>query len=52
MASGLNVFIKNYDESEINIEKLNNITSYDEYIESTQSKYIQIFEWLKLLDKM
>lgn len=51
MASGLNVFIKNFDESEINIEKLNNITSYDEYIESTQSKYIQIFEWLKLLDQ-
>ena len=51
MASGLNVFIKNFNESEINIEKLNNITSYDEYIESTQSKYIQIFEWLKLLDQ-
>ena len=51
MASGLNVFIKNFDEGEINIEKLNNITSYDEYIESTQSKYIQIFEWLKLLDQ-
>ena len=35
----------------INIEKLNSLTSYDEYIESTQSKYIQIFDWLKLLDQ-
>mgnify|MGYP001159940910 FL=1 len=51
MASGLNVFIKNFNEDEINIEKLNSLTSYDEYIESTQSKYIQIFDWLKLLDQ-
>ena len=51
MASGLNVFIKNFNEDEMNTEKLNNLTSYDEYIESTQSKYIQIFDWLKLLDQ-
>ena len=33
------------------IDKLKEISSYDEYIESTKSKYVQIFDWLALLDK-
>ena len=49
--SGLNIYLQ--DESSIDslYDKLKNISSFDEFIESTNSKYIQIFDWLKLLDK-
>ena len=50
-ASGIHVFLKNYNEDDVFIDKLKEISSYDEYIESTKSKYVQIFDWLTLLDK-
>ena len=50
-ASGIHVFIKNYNEDLTSIDKLKTISSYDEYIQSTKSKYVQIFDWLTLLDK-
>ena len=50
-ASGIHVFLKNYNEDDVFIDKLKEISSYDEYIESTKSKYVQIFDWLALLDK-
>ena len=43
--------MKNYNEDDAFIDKLKGISSYDEYIESTKSKYVQIFDWLALLDK-
>ena len=43
--------MKNYNEDDVFIDKLKEISSYDEYIESTKSKYVQIFDWLTLLDK-
>ena len=50
-ASGIHVFIKNYNEDLTSLDKLKTISSYDEYIQSTKSKYVQIFDWLTLLDK-
>ena len=50
-ASGLNIYLKDETSIDILYDKLKNISSFDEFIESTNSKYIQIFDWLKLLDK-
>ena len=50
-ASGIHVFIKNYEDDYTSIDELKKISSYDEYIQSTKSKYVQIFDWLTLLDK-
>ena len=49
--SGLNIYLKDETSIESFYDKLKNISSFDEFIESTNSKYIQIFDWLKLLDK-
>ena len=49
--SGLNIYLKDETSIDILYDKLKNISSFDEFIESTNSKYIQIFDWLKLLDK-
>ena len=50
-ASGLHVFVSEnlYNESQIN--EIKNNTLYNEFVETTNSKYIQIFDWLSLLDK-
>jgi len=50
-ASGLHIFVnKNlYEESQIN--EIKNNALYNEYVETTNNKYIQIFDWLSLLDK-
>ena len=50
-ASGIHVFVNNYNDDVSSIDKLKTISYYDEYIQSTKSKYIQIFDWLSLLDK-
>lgn len=50
-ASGIHVFIKNYEDDYTSIDELKKISSYDEYIQSTKSKYVQVFDWLTLLDK-
>ena len=49
--SGLNIYLKDETNIDSLYDKLKNISSFDEFIESTNSKYIQIFDWLKLLDK-
>ena len=50
-ASGLHVFVSEnlYNESQLN--EIKNNTLYNEFVETTNSKYIQIFDWLSLLDK-
>ena len=50
-ASGLHVFVNNNSHNESQLDEIKNNTSYDEYVETTNSKYIQIFDWLSLLDK-
>ncbi len=49
-ASGIHILASNYSDPLL-LEKIKSETSYDEYVESTESKYIQIFDWLRLLDK-
>ena len=49
--SGLNIYLQDETSIDSLYDKLKNISSFDEFIESTNSKYIQIFDWLKLLDK-
>ena len=49
--SGLNIYLQDETIIDSLYDKLKNISSFDEFIESTNSKYIQIFDWLKLLDK-
>ena len=51
LASGLNVFVKNPEKINSYLTSLKKISSYNEYIESTNSRYVQIFDWLSLLDK-
>ena len=51
LASGLNVFVKNPEKISSYLTSLKKISSYNEYIESTNSRYVQIFDWLSLLDK-
>ena len=51
LASGLNVFVKNPEKINSYLNSLKKISSYNEYIESTNSRYVQIFDWLSLLDK-
>lgn len=50
-ASGIHVFLNDFDEDDIVIDLLNKKTSFNEYVQSTNLKYIQIFDWLSLLDK-
>ncbi len=50
-ASGLHVFVNNDLHNKSLLDEIKNNTSYDEYAETTNSKYIQIFDWLSLLDK-
>ncbi len=50
-ASGLHVFVNDGLNDKTLFDEIKNNTSYDEYVEATDSKYIQIFDWLSLLDK-
>ena len=50
-ASGLHIFVNDGLNDKTLFEEIKNNTSYDEYVEATNSKYIQIFDWLSLLDK-
>ena len=49
--SGLHIFVNDGLNDKTLFEEIKNNTSYDEYVEATNSKYIQIFDWLSLLDK-
>ena len=51
LVSGVEIFIDNSDKVDIYYSSLENKSSFDEYLEKTDAKYIQIFEWLQLLDK-
>ena len=51
LVSGVEIFIDNSDKVDMYYSSLENKSSFDEYLEKTDAKYIQVFEWLKLLDK-
>jgi len=50
-ASGLSVFINNPDNIDMYFDEIKSLSSYDEFFETVNQKYVQIFDWLSLLDK-
>ena len=50
LAGGLEVFIKDVDKIDEAYEKLYDIASYDLFIQKVSDKYIQIFDWLHLIN--
>ncbi len=51
LVSGVEVFVENQNNLESIYNDLKTKTSFDEFIEKTDTKYIQVFDWLKLLDR-
>ena len=51
LVSGVEVFVENQNNLELIYNDLKNKTTFDEFIEKTDNKYIQVFDWLKLLDR-
>ena len=51
LVSGVEVFVENQNNLELNYNDLKTKTTFDEFIEKTDNKYIQVFDWLKLLDR-
>lgn len=51
LVSGVEVFIENQNDLELNYNDLKSKATFDEFIEKTDIKYIQVFDWLKLLDR-
>lgn len=50
LAGGLEVYIKNINNLDQAYDKLYNIASYDLFVQKVNDKYIQIFDWLHLID--
>ena len=50
-ASGLSVFINNPDNIDMYFDEIKSLSNYDEFVETVNQKYVQIFDWLSLLDK-
>ena len=50
LAGGFEVFIKDVDKIDEAYEKLYDIASYDLFIQKVSDKYIQIFDWLHLIN--
>ena len=50
-ASGLSVFINNPDNIDMYFDEIRSLSSYDEFVETVNQIYVQIFDWLSLLDK-
>ena len=50
-ASGLSVFINNPDNIDMYFDEIRSLSSYDEFVETVNQKYVHIFDWLSLLDK-
>ena len=51
LVSGVEVFVENQNNLESIYNDLKTKTAFDEFIEKTDNKYIQVFDWLKLLDR-
>ena len=50
-ASGISVYIKDYTNINAYYNEIKSFSGYDEFVETTNQKYIQLFDWLNLLDK-
>ena len=51
LVSGVEVFVEKQNNLELIYNDLKTKTTFDEFIEKTDNKYIQVFDWLKLLDR-
>ncbi len=50
LAGGFEVYIKDAGNIDEAYDKLNNIAGYDLFVQKVSDKYIQIFDWLHLID--
>lgn len=50
-ASGISIFINDSKNIDILHSEIKSFSGYDEFVETTNQKYIQLFDWLNLLDK-
>ena len=51
LASGLNIYLKDASQTNSVLTKIKKKSFYNEFLETSQSKYSQVFDWLGLLDK-
>ena len=51
LVGGFEVFVKNPNRIDEAEEKLEEIASYDLFVEKVSDKYLQIFDWLSLLNR-
>lgn len=51
LAGGLEIFVNDFDHIGRAEEKLSEMVDYDLYVEKVSDRYIQIFDWLSLLNK-
>src|SRR5690606_36891264 len=51
LVGGYEVFVKDYNNISRATEILQEETPYDQYVEKTSDKYLQIFDWLSLLHR-
>lgn len=51
LVGGYEVFVKDYDKIDQATEKMRKLVPYDLYVEKTSNKYLQIFDWLSLLNR-
>ncbi|RPG64090.1 MAG: ABC transporter permease [Flammeovirgaceae bacterium TMED290] len=50
-ASGISIYLKNLDVIDKSLTIIKNNSRFDEFLEKTENKYSQIFNWLNVLDK-
>jgi|TARA_B110000263_G_scaffold77510_1_gene67672 lipoprotein-releasing system permease protein len=50
-ASGISIFINDSKNIDTFYSEIKSFSGYDEFVETTNQKYIQLFDWLNLLDK-
>lgn len=50
LAGGFEVFLTDVDQIDDNLETLNDIAGYDLFIQKVSDKYVQIFDWLHLIN--
>jgi lipoprotein-releasing system permease protein len=51
LIGGFEVFVKDFKSLDRDQEKLYDIVSYDHYVEKISDKYVEIFDWLNLLNR-
>ena len=51
LASGLNIYLDDASQTNSVLTKIRKKSLYNELLETSQSKYSQVFDWLGLLDK-